>query len=445
MEFGKHLKKGFWGLADKSLPAIYGLGFVLLVIRVLPKEEFGTYVLIQNLFLLLVAAGTSFALQPMVKYAAETDDITEIASTGNWMYIAFVLFSGIIVVTTKNLLAETFQIPSFASLAWYLPLMLFVSIARNVLLYLFQSKLQIRQMFYVNVVYYLGSLLLIAFAFQFPKFQTAEIMLVINTITLGLSSVIAFAFAIRTFSFLLVRNMMRIKFAKIETLKFWNYGKYSFGATAIYTFYTQADSYIIASFLGPVSVALYNAAKIFTRVYDAVLQISFTFIVPASSKFSSQGDEKSLTALAEKSIFFFTTAVAIFSLGLFLFAPEVLAFLYQGKYSDAIPLLRALSLSGIFIPLLGISASFLAGTGRVKEFFLATLFNTLFAIVLYSMSSKLFGVHGVALSNILISLEMAASYTYAIIRFGKLKMRWSGVLLRYRDGQSFLRKWLFNR
>jgi len=109
MEFGKHLKKGFWGFADKSLPAIYGLGFVFLVIRVLPKEEFGTYVIIQNLFLLFIAAGSSFALQPMVKYSAETEEIADIVTAGNWMYTIFVLVIGILVFVIKDPLANIFH------------------------------------------------------------------------------------------------------------------------------------------------------------------------------------------------------------------------------------------------------------------------------------------------------------------------------------------------
>lgn len=42
MEFGKHIGKGLWGFADKSLAVVYGLGFIFLVIRVIPeKEEIG--------------------------------------------------------------------------------------------------------------------------------------------------------------------------------------------------------------------------------------------------------------------------------------------------------------------------------------------------------------------------------------------------------------------
>ncbi|MBU1298071.1 MAG: hypothetical protein KKG06_02475, partial [Bacteroidetes bacterium] len=74
MEFGKHIGKGLWGFADKMLAVIYGLGFIFLVIRVLPEHEYGSFVIIQAIFILITAVGTSFALQPLIKFASETEN-----------------------------------------------------------------------------------------------------------------------------------------------------------------------------------------------------------------------------------------------------------------------------------------------------------------------------------------------------------------------------------
>jgi hypothetical protein len=71
MEFGKHITKSLWGLADKALPVAYGIGYVYLVIRVLPEEEFGNFVLLQEIFLILSGLATALALQPMLKFASE--------------------------------------------------------------------------------------------------------------------------------------------------------------------------------------------------------------------------------------------------------------------------------------------------------------------------------------------------------------------------------------
>ena len=62
MEFGKHIGKSLWGVADKALPVVYGFGYVILVIRVLPEEEFGNFVLLQEIFLILSGLATAVAL-----------------------------------------------------------------------------------------------------------------------------------------------------------------------------------------------------------------------------------------------------------------------------------------------------------------------------------------------------------------------------------------------
>ena len=50
MEFGRHIGKGIWAFADKSLPALYGVGFIFLVVRVLPEEEYGAFAIIQSIY-----------------------------------------------------------------------------------------------------------------------------------------------------------------------------------------------------------------------------------------------------------------------------------------------------------------------------------------------------------------------------------------------------------
>ena len=72
MQFGRHIGKGLWAFADKALPALYGIGFILLVIRVLPEGEYGAFVVVQSLYMIISGFGYALALQPLTKYGAET-------------------------------------------------------------------------------------------------------------------------------------------------------------------------------------------------------------------------------------------------------------------------------------------------------------------------------------------------------------------------------------
>ena len=66
MEFGKHIGTGLWGLADKALPVLYGLGFVVLVYWLAaaadgPDRYAGAVALLGSLPLQLVRFGVVFA------------------------------------------------------------------------------------------------------------------------------------------------------------------------------------------------------------------------------------------------------------------------------------------------------------------------------------------------------------------------------------------------
>ena len=101
MEFSKHIGKGIWAFADKALPAIYGLGFIFLVVRVLPAKEFGAFVLIQTIFTLTMALGYAFAFQPLTKFAAENENNQEYVATSIFFGLSFFIAASILIHITK--------------------------------------------------------------------------------------------------------------------------------------------------------------------------------------------------------------------------------------------------------------------------------------------------------------------------------------------------------
>jgi len=71
MKLSEHLDKGIWTIADKSLLLIYGFGVIVLVVNVLPREEWGAFYIFQSIFLIICVLSDSIFLQPMVKFGSE--------------------------------------------------------------------------------------------------------------------------------------------------------------------------------------------------------------------------------------------------------------------------------------------------------------------------------------------------------------------------------------
>jgi lipopolysaccharide exporter len=431
MEFGKHLGKGIWGLADKALPVIYGLAYVVLVIRVLPAEEFGNFVLIQEIFLVISGLATAFALQPLLKFAAEgEDDLEQVVSAALPLNVAFVAVASLLCIAGKDLTGVVLNSPTLSPLMLLLPAMLAASFIRNFALTLLQARYRFQEVFWIDAVHFLGAPLGIWIVSRMHMFDTALALILINVASLSASSLLGL---------ILARRLLRITLRPMrkEVRKVWDFGKYSVGGNFSYLVYSRADTFILAMFTGPLPVAAYNSVKVFTRVYEMVSQVVQMFILPATSRLSILGEKRSLKVMVEKAILFFT--VAMFPvLILFLVAPPLLiGILYQGKYMEAIPTLQVFSLLALVTPLLFIGTNVLMGLGEARISFVLGAQMLGISLLLYLVLIPLFGGTGAALGYVFSSYITTWLTTVKMNRF--IPVTVAEVFRRRMDMVSFLK------
>lgn len=430
MEFGKHIGKGIWGVAGKGLPVLYGFAYVLLVIRVLPEEEFGTFVLIQEVFLVISGLATAFALQPLLKFAAEErTDTAGVITVSLLLQAAFLIPTSLLVVALRPVAVSVFNAGSLGAVWNYIPAMLAASFARNFTLIVLQSRFRVREVFWVDAAHFLGAPGLIWVLSRMHEFDTAEDLIIINLISLSASSLLGLW---------LSRSLLRITAhpRREDYRQMWDYGKYSLGGVASYLVYSKADTFILAGYTGPLQVALYNSAKVFTRVFEMVGQVAQMFLLPAVSMLSSRGEQGSLRAVVEKSILFLTVALLPVS-AVFLLAPSLLLqILYQGKYAEAAPLLRIFALLSFVVPLYAVCSNALMGLGRAREGFLLGLAMLVISLASYFVLIPPWATAGAALGFVLSSFVLgllSARVTVTYVPFTA-----AGVLRRVLDITVFV-------
>ena len=417
MEFGKHLGKGIWGMADKALPVIYGLAYVVLVIRVLPEEEFGNFVLVQELFLIISGLATAVALNPLLKFASEENtDQANVITASLLLNIVFILLFSLLIVAFRVPFSSVLNSPQLSPLMLYLPAMLAASFFRNFALTLLQTRFMVRQVFWTDAVHFLGVPLLIWVYSKMHMFSSAMDMITINIITLSASSVIGLW---------LCRSMIRItlKPRPEEIRRMWEFGKYSLGGLVSYMVYAKADTFILSAFRGPVQVAVYNSVKVFIRIYDMVSQVIQMFVLPGASRLASKGEFQSLKAMVEKAIAFST----IFMLPIFLIfltlAPVLVDVMYGGRYSEAIPLLQIFSVLTFLVPLIAVASNTLLGLGHVRLSFVLSLQILVGATVIYLILIPLFGAVGATVGYVLASCVLAWISSAKMVRFVPMTIR----------------------
>jgi O-antigen/teichoic acid export membrane protein len=431
MELGKHLGKGIWGIADKSLPVLYGLAYVLLVIRVLPEEEFGDFVLVQEVFLIISALATAFALQPLLKFGAEEGvDLPQATGAAMVLNIGAVLLPSILIVVGREPLATVLNAPALGPLLLYVPGLLVASFPRNFTLILLQSRFRIRDVFIVDAFHFLAAPLLIWVVSRMHRFSDAAVLLQINLVSLSLSSLAGI---------ILSRRMLRMTLRpeREEMRRMWHYGRYALGGTVSSTLYAKADIFLLSSFGGPIQVALYNSVKVFTRLYEKVTQVIAMFVLPGVSLLSSKGESRSLVALVEKSTAFLTIAmIPVFVVFLFLPAP-LIETIYQGKYLDGIPIMRVFAFLAFFVPIMGIATNALMGLGEARLGFRLSVHLLIGSLVACLILIPLFGAIGAAIAYIVVSFYVAILSTAYLRRF--VPMTLAGVMSRKSDLWHFVR------
>jgi O-antigen/teichoic acid export membrane protein len=429
VEFGKHIGKGIWGIADKGLPVFYGLGYVLLVIRVLPQEEFGNFVLIQEVFLIASGLATAFALQPLLKFASEEGkDAGGVIIVSLLYHAGFLLVASGLLMLLQPLVGQILNAPSLVPLWPFIPAMLAASFVRNFALILLQSAFRVKEVFWVDAAHFVSAPLMVWGLSRMHLFNSARDLIVITLVSLSCSSALGL---------ILSSKMLkgRLSPAREDYRKMWDYGKFSVGGLASYLVYSKADTFVLAGFTGPIQVAVYNSVKVFTRVFEMVGQVVQMFVLPASSMLSSRGEESSLRAVVEKAILFLTVGLLPVSFVFLFFPGQVLSILYAGRYGEAAPLLRIFALLSLVVPLYAVATNVLMGLGKAREGFMLGLAMLVVSVLAYFVFTPLWGIVGAAVGYVVASFVMgwlAARVLLRVVPFSAL-----GTIRRLGDIRAF--------
>lgn len=435
MQFGKHISKGFWAFADKGMLAIYGIAFMLIVIRTLSPEEYGAFVLFQTIFLLITSLATSFAIQPMVKYVAEGSDPREHASTTLVITTLIIaVCTGIVLLLSNpiaSLLAKS-HAQELSGLFLWLPVLFIANIYKMVISGLLQARLHVKQVFAVDCVYFITALLFILIAYGTGNLRSAAVIVHIMIISSFLSSGLALIL-----SRVITTPVWR--WNAVEAAKIYNYGKYTLGGTFGNIVQTQFDTLLISSFSGVGGAAVYNAAKNFTRIFDMYTQSMQMLIVPASSILQAKQDKAGMTALVEKSICFGILAILPVVAMFMLFPGTLIWLVYGNKYPESIPVLRILGLVGLVIPWGVVIASVLLGTGRTVIGFILSIVSLVLSLAIYSIAGHVAGLAGIVWGVVIIYAILGILGTAILHRY--VPFRLTSIAGRTRDALHFIRSW----
>src|ERR1051325_2733310 len=256
MKLSEHLDKGIWTIADKSLLLVYGFGVILLVVNILPRDEWGAFSIFQSIFLIICVLADSIFLQPMVKFASEHEaEVPHVLAGAFNLYAVSMILCGVVGAMLASALGAIYKSPELAQMLPLLPVFLVMSLFRNVGIRYLQVDLRINAIFWVDLAFFGSILIFCVLANAFGQLHSLD-FLYLNIIGAGLSSAVAIAFCYDAF-----RTMPLLRVPRHEYIRMFSFAKYQAGTSALLTLQQWSDVLIVGFYYNPSEVGIYNAAK----------------------------------------------------------------------------------------------------------------------------------------------------------------------------------------
>ncbi len=421
MKLREHLSTGIWAIADKSLIFLNGFTILLIVIAVLPANEWAAFSLFQSLFLIICVLSDSIFLQPMVKFASEHKaEVREILAASFNLYVLVLMIAGMAFAFFSDSMAKLFASDELGVMLPWLPLILALNIFRNVGIRYLQINYRISSIFFVDFAFFGSITMMTILANSLGMFHTAMDFLRINLIGGALSSLVAIIYSRKAFYAIPLLSVPRNEYGKLLS-----FAKYQAGTSALLTIQQWADVLVVGVY-APAYVALYSAAKTLYRFFDAVREGATLLIVPVSSRLHTSGDSKRLSELVEKLLFLSFAALVPISLTLALGSEQLMNIFYKGKFPGIAQVFQILILTGFTLPLALVSTNVLIGIGRVKGLFLSVLGGTIIFFALNRVLVPQMAATGAALS-VLASTTTIGIFAFIAMR-RELSITVSGIL-----------------
>ena len=431
MKLGEHLNKGFWALADRGLPFIYGVA-QLVVGRVLTVEEFGTFVTFQVIFNMLFTFTDNFALQAIVKYGVEPEiNLEALTSATLSLFLGFLLpilfLFNLLPAFTALMLGNLRLGPLFPLLALYV----LVSAPRVVFAKVLQMRFRMKEIFFVDLANFGfgGSLLLVGLAMH--QIQHADQIIWRAIIAASLSSLVAIWFG---------RKFVRLRFEYSRPMfaRIKEFVRYQASTGLVSVLQQNIDQILVSRFTGPAGAGAYGMAKGVYRIFDVMRDTVTLLVFPATSKYYSRGDKATVRIILEKSVGFLYLVLVPIATVLFLFAPMFYHLVFGAKFDSSIPIFRILVAGSLVLPIQMVFISTMVGMGRVKKMFrIITIGLSVNAAVSLVLLPTL-GIAGAAISFVVGNILQAVQAFRFIQR--EIGFEMSKVLpLAFADAMAFVR------
>ncbi len=367
----------FLSLANNGLVAVLGFFSFVVLVRSLPTNDFGEWVLFLALsnFLDMLRFGiTRTAIVRFLSGAKEVEGKELIGSN-----YAINIFSSIVLIAIVYIInyyfSESLADSGFGLFFIWFPILAIINLPFNNALSVLQAKLRfdlILLLRLINVGSFMIFLIVNYFFLHYGLIEIVWVYLLTNLLT----SIIAMIF-----------NWDGIKYLFHTTIsankKILDFGKYTTGTLIGSNLLKSADTFIIglSPFLGTTAVALYSIPLKLTEIIEIPVRSYAMTAFPGMSKASIEGKKAEVKRLYYQNaggLLYMLIPLMVFS---FIFAEEFVTILGGPEYTQTANVFRIFCFYGLLLPIDRMTGVALDSINMPKQNFIKVVYMTLANII----------------------------------------------------------------
>lgn len=348
MKFSKDsywLKSGIYSLLQNASTLIFGFGGFYFLVRILDKNQFGSWSLFVTVTTILEVARGGFVKYGFVKFSggADKEDQKKIFTASLFLNSLFALSASIILFFLGSYLAHIWKTPELRQMFIIYSVTSLVLIPFFQLEYLQQSLMDFKRIFFAYFVR--SGFLFFAILFGYLGFYKIDLMLLV---ILNLTGA-----ALASLSFYLIIRKPILFSPTIDwpmVRKLVDFGKYVLGTNLGASLYGAVDQFILGSLVSTASVAVYSVSSRITNLVNTPSVALSVIVFPQSVKVIHTEGRAGVKALYEKSVAVILGIVLPGVIMVVFFSTFIVTKIAGVEYLDAVPILQISIFVSCFLP-----------------------------------------------------------------------------------------------
>lgn len=385
------LKSGLFSLFERGSIFLFGFGGFLLLVRILSKEEWGTWIafLITSSFIEVARSG--LLQNALVKYlaTAKKEDYGIITTASLVTNIALSLLSVLVLLALSHPLTTWLNAPGLSTLIQIYCITTLLLIPLQQFNFIQQGNFDFKGIFWSNFTKQGLFFFFILFFILSGNTLKLEYLALAQIFTAFSGSLVSYHFAKKYLNFSRVIDWGWVK-------KLFSFGKYVFGTNLSAMLYKNIDKYMLGYLAGgPIAIGIYENAIRVTNLSEVPTFSIAQVVFPQGAKKIKTEGKSAIKELYEKSVGAIFAIILPFILFVFLF-PSFIINVIAPEYQETIPVLQLTILYGLFLPFAIQFGTVLDSMGRPKINFYFTIFGAFLNIIFNYIFISKYGLIGAA-------------------------------------------------